>query len=114
MVDEVNPVEILGRHIGLGQIQDGSRQVKGGADLIAGCGMAVAVVTIVEELPVADELERGSSLLHAVNTRIARIPKANANILLTMPLQMVRSLEAPLRAAFRQLNKTTHLPFMLV
>ena len=35
VVDEVNPVEILGRHIGLGQIQDGSRQVKGGADLVA-------------------------------------------------------------------------------
>ena len=35
VVDEVDPVEILGWHLGLGQIQDGSRQVKGGADLVA-------------------------------------------------------------------------------
>jgi len=55
-----------------------------GADLLAGFGMAVAGLTIMEELPVADELERGSSLPHAANTRIARVPKATTPILITI------------------------------
>ncbi len=55
-----------------------------GADLIAGFGIAVAGVTIVEELPVRDELERGSSLPHTAKTMIARIPMANIPILITI------------------------------